>query len=304
VVFSEQPPSKQWLALKYRGEEFAEVWFKPQGEPCALTFRIPQKSFHIPGMNQLLTVDNLLKAVAIAPQEIESWHQGDVSHPGMNGSNPELTNPLPPPPQHVIQVEICVRLNPPPEAVARAASGEPEIPSETWQDLEARWKAILSLEATMDTLRITMEGLLLEMEASLTKTLTVEQKIHALRSDVAQWNKTKNGVRFALPKVKDFIHRSTWAIGAPERKRLEELYKGHIQPHIPFAKLPEMVKQLEDLQKQRQVLSAQGATVYQSCRSLASECSNALRTLQSNAAAKAHRKKVDPAFKSRFFKDR
>ena len=50
VNFSEQPPSKQWAALKYRGEKFAEVWFKPEGQPLALTFRIPQASFQIPGM--------------------------------------------------------------------------------------------------------------------------------------------------------------------------------------------------------------------------------------------------------------
>ena len=49
MSFSEQAPSKQWAALKYRGEKFAEVWFKPEGEPCAVIFRILQKSFHIPG---------------------------------------------------------------------------------------------------------------------------------------------------------------------------------------------------------------------------------------------------------------
>src|SRR5262249_22958622 len=45
VNFSEQPPSKQWAALKYRGEKIAEVWFKPEDNPFALTIRIPQKSF-------------------------------------------------------------------------------------------------------------------------------------------------------------------------------------------------------------------------------------------------------------------
>jgi hypothetical protein len=52
VGFWEQPPSKQWAALKFRGEPLAEVWFKPQGEPSALTFRIPQESFHLPGMTR------------------------------------------------------------------------------------------------------------------------------------------------------------------------------------------------------------------------------------------------------------
>ena len=134
--FSEQPPSKQWAALKYGGEKFAEVWFKPEGEPFALTFRIPQKSFQIPG----LTTENLLKAVAIAPEEVESWRHGDVSHSSMNGSNPELRNPLAPPPQDVNQLDIFVRLKPPPPAVARNESSE--IPLAQWQDLEARWNKV------------------------------------------------------------------------------------------------------------------------------------------------------------------
>src|SRR6266436_4696732 len=76
VSFSEQPPSKQWAALKYRGEKLAEVWLKPEGEPFALTFRIPRESFQIPGMGQRLTTENLLKAVGITTEEVESWRHG------------------------------------------------------------------------------------------------------------------------------------------------------------------------------------------------------------------------------------
>src|SRR5712692_7676877 len=80
--FSEQPPSKEWAALKLRGETLAEVWLKPEGEPLALLFRIPQNSFQIPGMGQRLTAENLLKAVAIATEDVESWRQGGVSDGG------------------------------------------------------------------------------------------------------------------------------------------------------------------------------------------------------------------------------
>jgi hypothetical protein len=202
--FSEQGPSKQWAALKYSGEKFAEVWFKPEGEPFALTFRIPQLSFQIPGMDQQLTTENLLKAVAIAPEEVESWQPGDVSHAGMNGANPELSNPLPPPPQDVTHLDIYVRLKPPPGAVASNERGELEIPSAKWEDLEARWKAILGIEATLDTLRISMEGLLAEMEASLTKTLTVELQSNA----AANANRKK---RAAAPKGKFFKQIRRWS---------------------------------------------------------------------------------------------
>ncbi len=299
--FSEQPPSKQWAALKYRGEKFAEVWFKPEGEPFALTFRIPQESFQIPGMDQLLTTENLLKAVAVATDEVESWRHECVSHSGVNGSCPELSHPLPPPPPDVPHLTIYVSLKPLPQAVAPKESGEPDIPLAQWQDLEARWNAILGLEATIDGLRQRMESLRTEMEASSRKMLTADEKLHGLNADVAQWNKAKNRVHFALPKVREFIHRATWAMGTPERKKLEELFKNPIQSSNPFPEMDKVRTQLENLLKDRQVLSAQGVTVCQECQSISTEIQGALRTLQSNAAANANKKRGATQAKGKLF---
>src|SRR6478672_1268920 len=95
---SEQPPSKQWAALTFKGERIAEVWFKPEGEPLALLFRIPRSSFQVPGIGQRLTAENLLKAVALAPDAVESWRHGGASHSAPDGPDPGLTSPLPPPP--------------------------------------------------------------------------------------------------------------------------------------------------------------------------------------------------------------
>jgi hypothetical protein len=300
VNFSEQPPSKQWAALKYRGEKVAEVWFKPEGEPFALTFRIPQKSFQTPGMGQQLTPETLLKAVAIATEEVDSWRHGDVSHSGMNGSNPELRNPLPTPPQDVTYLDIDVRLKPPPQALAHNECGELEVPPAQWRDLEARWTAILSLEAAMDTLRASMEGLRAEMEASTKTTLTTEEKLHAPRADVAQWNKAKNRVHHALPKVREFIHRAVWALGLPERKELEEFYKNHIRPHIPLPQMDKVLEQLDHLHKDWQVLFGHGVTAYNECKNIAADVQGALRTLQRNAAGNAYKKKGILGPKSKF----
>ncbi len=277
--FSEQPPSKQWAALKYRGEQFAEVWFKPEGEPFALTFRIPQRSFQIPGMAQRLTAENLLKAVGIATQEVESWRHEGASHSGMNGSHSKLRHPLPPP-QDITHLNLYVTLKPPPvkavdyrleaegkqppslqstayglrpAAVAPTESCEPEVPEVKWQELEARWNAILGLEASVDTLRISMEALRAEM--------------------------------------RELIHRSTWAMGTPERKKLEGLFKSHIRPRVPFPQLDKVMEQLDYLLKDRQVLSGHGVTVYQECKSILVDIQGALRILQSNAVANANRKR-------------
>ena len=127
-----------------------------------------------------------------------------------------------------------------------------------------------------------------------------ETDFHAsmLRADVARWERAKSRIQYAVPKMKDFIHRSIWAMGSPERKRLEELYKNHIQPHIPFPRMADVLKRLEELRKDRQVLSAHGMSVYQECKSISADVQGALRILQSNAAANATKKRVAARGKS------
>jgi hypothetical protein len=247
-----------------------------------------------------LTPENLLKAVGIAADEVELWRseggQSDVSEP-----DAELRRPLQPPPPDVSHLSLYVSLRPPPDAVAPNEGGEPAVSEDRWQELESRWKAILDLETSIDGLRISMEGLRAEMEASSSRALTPDEKVHALNADVAQWNKAKSRVVYALPKVREFIHRSTWASGAPERKRLEELYEAHIRPRAPFPEMDEVAAQLDNLLKDRQVLSAQGVSVNQECKSIAADVQAALRTLQSNAAANATKKRGATGARNKFF---
>ncbi|HLN32427.1 MAG TPA: hypothetical protein VK395_32160 [Gemmataceae bacterium] len=254
-------------------------------------FRIPRDSFHIPDIGERLTTENLLKAVAIATEEVESWRHGEVSHSGLSGANPQLRNTLPQPPQEVSHLDIYVRLKPPPQAVAREESGELEFALAKWQDLEAHWKNVLGLEATMDTLRISMEGLRAELEASSKRLLTTEEKMHALAADVLQWNKAKTRVHYVLPKVREFVHRATWAKGTPERKRLDELFKNQLGVHTPVPQMDKVQEELEVLRKDLQVLSAQGVAVSQECKSISAEIQECLRRLLSNAAARAVKKR-------------
>jgi hypothetical protein len=301
VDFSQQAPSTQWAALKHRGEKIAEVWFKPQGEPLALLFRIPHNSFEIPGVGQQLTVETLLKSLGIATDEVASWRCDDGADSGTAGASAELANPLPPPRPGVDHLEIHVSLKPPVADVPPGASSVPEVPPEKWQDLEARWRTILGLEANMDALRLRMGNLATELESSLKKTLTPDERVHALNADVAKWNKAKSRAHFALPKAREFIHRATWAAGTPEKKKLEDIFKNYIQPQIPFPELVQVPEQLEYLQKLRQVLSAQGMTVYQECQTVLAGIDGALRTLLSNATAIARNKRFERGLKGKHF---
>ena len=238
-----------------------------------------------------MTIEDLLKAAAISSEEVESWQFQDESHDCMDGTNPELTRILPPPPPGESHLVVCVRLKSPAQAAAPNECTEQEVPPEKWQALEALWTGILGLEASIDALRVSLGGLRTEMEASFKKSLHVDEKVHALQSDVLQWNKAKNRVHFALPKVREFIHRATWATAIPERKRLEELYKNHIEPRIPLADMDHLRERLEHLQKDRQVLFGQGNAVSQECRGHCGEIQRALSTLQRNAADRARKER-------------
>jgi hypothetical protein len=271
--------------LKYRGERFAEVCLDSEGEPFALTFRIPRESFHLPGMGQLLTVENLLKAVGRSAGEVESWRHEGACHT-------EPGQPLPAPPNDVTHLNLHVNLKQPSaNATTAADASAAEIPEEKWQDLESRWKAILGLEASIDTLRIGMESLRSEMESSSNKMLTPDEKVHALNADVAQWNKAKGRVVYSLPKLREFVHRATWLAGAPERKELEELIETHVRQRAAFPGMDQLLERLESLLKDRQVLSAIGVSVQQECKGVAAEVQRALRTVQGNAAAIAAKKR-------------
>jgi len=183
-----------------------------------------------------------------------------------------------------------------PEATANE-SGEEVV----WQSLEKEWRTILGLEASIESSRQSLDSLRAEMEGAFKKQLTVEEKLHALQSDVAQWNKAKNRIHYALPKVREFVHRATWALGQPERKRLEEIVRNHIEPRIPFPEIDQLVEQLAHLQKERQVLFAQGNSVYQECRAIMGEIQRALSTLQRNAADNAFRKRSAKREKGKYF---
>jgi uncharacterized protein YoxC len=237
--------------------------------------------------------------VAITNQEVESWRLEDASPSGMDGAELDLGHPLSPPPEDLPYLTIHVRIKPPVQDDARAESGVPEILEEKWQDLEARWNAILGLEVSMDSIRQRMEGIRTEMEASSRRTLNTEEKLHALNADVIQWNKAKSRVHYALPKVREFIHRATWAIGTPERKKLEELFKNDIR-NLPLEQLDKVREQLDYLLKDRQVLSAQGMTVYQECQTITADIQGALRTLQNSAAANARKNREASRKKGKF----
>jgi hypothetical protein len=252
--------------LKLRGEAVAEAWYESEGGSVILMLHVLAK--------EPLAIADLLAAAGVPPEEVEAGT--DLQ---------QLAEP---------HATLHVRLKPPDPP-------PDEVPPETWQTLETAWKTILGLEATIDSCRLGMESLRLEMEAAFKRPLAVEEKLHALQNDVQQWTKAKSRVHHAVPKAREFIHRATFALAQPERKSLEEIFKTQVEPRVPFAGVDEFRTRLEHLQKDRQVLLAQGNTVNQECRGVLGEVQRAAGTLQRNAADNARRKRSASKEKGKHF---
>lgn len=169
--------------------------------------------------------------------------------------------------------------------------GVADVTLEQWQALDGLWKAILSLEANIEGTRLSANGLRSEMETTFRQSLNVEEKLHASQADVGEWNRAKNRIHFALPKVKEFIHRATWAATVPERKRLDEIVREHVEPRVPMTDVDKVREEMEHLLKARQVLFSLGTSVQQECRSLTADTQRVLSNLRRNAANNARKKK-------------
>jgi uncharacterized protein YoxC len=284
VSVFEQASSTDWVTLMHMGEDLAEAWCMPEGEGTTVVFLVPRSRLDA-GTGQPVSIQLLLDAADIPTNEVESWRLGDGSN-----SDTGLSHLLPSPADDD-QLTVYVRLKPPVRETAAEDGPVPEVPLEKWHALDAVWKAILGLEASIDSARLSVDGLRGEMETAFKKALPVEDKNHALQADVAQWTKAKSRIHHAVPKAREFIHRATWSLAVPERKRLDEIVRTHIEPRVPFHGVDRVREQLEHLHKDRQVLFAQGNSVLQDCRGLLGDIQNALRTLQRNAADRARQKR-------------
>lgn len=289
MSFAEQVPPTDWVSLNHLGEELAEAWFMPEGETFTVVFLVPRRRLEVADPSSRVTIETLLTCAAVSKDEVESWRLGDG--PGATGADPESSDPLPPPPPDETHLTVYVRLKPPARAAAGDERGGQPIPPDAWQALDALWKAILVLEASIDAARLGLDGTRAELEAAFKKALTVEEKVHALQSDVAQWTKAKTRIHHALPKVREFVHRATWALAVPERKALDDIYRVHIEPRNPLPEVGPVRERLEHLQKDRQVLVAQGNAVSQECRGILADVQRALGGLQRNAADRARQKR-------------
>ncbi|HMO36317.1 MAG TPA: hypothetical protein PKA06_09760 [Gemmatales bacterium] len=292
MKFAELPPSRQWSTLKYQGEIIAEVWFKPEGESELLTIRVPHSAVSSPVIQPLLTIANLLKSMGLSPEEVETIYGEDESKTKLSSYAITLKEPLAPFPESIDTLYLQVLFKATEATLNPSSITTTEVNQSLGQTISMLWNSILGIESTVDSLRQRMESLRGEMESVTKASLTSDEKLHAPNLDVAEWNKAKSRCRYVLPKVKEFIHRATWAMGTPERKKLTDLFKLESEAQTLEQPPPNLLEDLQNLLKDRQILSAQGVSAYQEGRASCDEVKKSLQTLKRNAHANAVKKRA------------
>ena len=68
MSFPEHLPSNEWAPVTQAGATIAQVRYQPDREPFTLEFRVPRERFDVDDLAQLLTVEDLLTAVAVATE--------------------------------------------------------------------------------------------------------------------------------------------------------------------------------------------------------------------------------------------
>ena len=153
----------------------------------------------------------------------------------------------------------------------------------TWDQLEARWNAVLGLETTIDTFRTRLNGISGEMEVSLRRVLTTEEKPQASAADLSQWTTAKSRVNLILPKARHFIQRAAWTKGTSERQRLDAFFKNADGLSTPVREMDQVLEELELLLENLKLSDSAGLVGIQRMQIGLGRCSG---SLEENAARK------------------
>jgi hypothetical protein len=112
--FAARGPSQTWERVEC-APYFFWVWFKPAHLPTGLVMRVPDEAYQAHPLVAQWTLRRMSHAAGVDTAIVGTWHLYGASYVGMNGTNPYLDAPIPPPPPGV-DPSIVVDMQPAPVA--------------------------------------------------------------------------------------------------------------------------------------------------------------------------------------------
>ncbi|MFQ5730462.1 MAG: hypothetical protein ACE5KM_00770 [Planctomycetaceae bacterium] len=262
--FAQRHPSETWEAVPLAGtpQQFVWAWFKPVNLPQGLFLRIPDEVRKDPATAQRLTMRNLLHSAGVDAATVSAWHLYGTACDGVEGTNPVLDQPVPPPPPGVDPNIAVVMANRPAPAVVPAANpavvgGPASTPAAgvppaaaLYERIEVDWQASQTLESQLTSLRRQLADLHGRLNA-LNRDLSPEERLHGERKDKSDWLIARRWLRdFALRisrciKMQD-IGDATYA---GRRAWFEDTYNQRVAPRLPVDELEQTQREYEGYRK-------------------------------------------------------
>lgn len=257
LTFSDRPPSTTWETVGFSDAPGCHfwVWLKPPLAPQGLALRLPDEVFRTHPQPQGITLRRLLQTTAIdAP--VAMWSLYGASYHGMQGLNPALDYPIPPPPPGVDPtIVVMLETAAPPPAPLVEPGARPAAGDAAYNRIEADWNSCLLLEKQLTTARKKLAAMLVRVNG-LNRDLTPDEWQHADNRDNADWQDARRWLRDVAARLSRYMKDCDvgFTSAAGQRNLFETTYQQSIVPRRPVAGLEQLQRDFEAYRKTLQTL--------------------------------------------------
>jgi hypothetical protein len=257
--FTERPPSTTWETIVLGDAPGCHVWiwFKPPQAPHGLSLRVPDALFSQHPQPQRVTLRYLLHMAGINAASVAMWSLLGASYHGMQGMNPVLDYPLPPPgpgvdPTIVVALNVApISPQPPP---ARPPASQP-AENTIHGSIESDWHSSLLLEKQLTSARKKMSATLMRIN-SLNRDLNADEWRNADNRERTEWQEARRWLRDVATRlsryIKDYDIGITSAAG--KRTSFEATYEQCITRQQPVDGIEQLQRDFEAYRKTLQTL--------------------------------------------------
>lgn len=271
MTFAERPASQTWetIPIGDRADHLAWAWFKPANVPNGMILRVPDALYQTdPHFAAQITLRWLLHSSGVDPASLAMWQVYGVTYDGMQGMNPLLDLPVPPPVPGMdpsIVVYIAAQQFVPVATVEPATSTtEKWSIEEMFDHMDNDWRAAMDTDKDMVRKRKKLADMHKTLK-NLNRDLNPQERLHGTNEDKREWIDARRWLRDCMVRIevciRDFDIGDTSAAG--RKRMLEHLNKQYVQPRKQFEGMEQAQRDFEAYRKAVTTLQMHMNNAYQ-----------------------------------------
>ncbi len=295
--FAARAASQTWemAPLANSAQHVFWVWYKPANFPHGLAVNIPAETFQGYPDRAQLTIRKLLQSLALSPAELLQWSQHGSVYDALQGTAPNLDQPLAGP---VPDADGTIYLSmaapspvayQPPAAAAPLPADAASIHGDIFENIDSEWKAIEKTERDLGLCRRKLSDILSRLN-TLNRDLTHDELMHADNADKTAWQDARRWLRETAVRVSRNLKDCDVgdATNVVKRQWMEQTYEQYITQRQYFDGIHQAHREFEGYRKMVQTLFVNMNTAYASA---VTDGERRAQQVLAQIAAKSRRKK-------------